>query len=166
MNLEIADPGLARTGYALLKVNKTKNVVLDCGCLTTPSQEVEPKRLEMIYQKMTELINNFEPNVLVIEKLFFNQNVKTAITVGQAQGVVLLAAGASNLKCVWYTPGEAKRAVCGYGAASKAQVQEMVKRLLGLKELPRPKADTADALALAICHAAVVKFNSHVGKEQ
>lgn len=160
------DPGLARTGYAILQVNRTKNAVLDCGCLTTPSQEVKPKRLETIYQKMTELINKFKPNVLVIEQLFFNQNVKTAMSVGQAQGVILLAAGASGLKCVWYTPGEAKRAVCGYGAASKTQVQEMVMKLLGLEDLPRPKADVADALALAICHAAVFKFNSHVHPEK
>lgn len=155
------DPGLARTGYAILKANKSSHELIDYGCLVTQKTKEPPKRLEVIYQKIDELIQKYQADILVIEQLFFNQNIKTAMAVGQAQGVILLAAGKNNLHHVWYTPGEVKQAVCGYGAASKSQVQAMVQKVLNLQEIPRPD-DAADALALAICHAAVANFNSHL----
>lgn len=157
------DPGLARTGYALLRVNQSIETLLDCGCLETSQGRRISERLLQIYNKISDLINRYQPDIIVIEQLFFNRNVKTAIAVGQAQGIVLLAAGQVNLESVWYTPGEVKQAVCGYGAASKKQVQIMVKKILNLEDIPEPD-DVADALALAICHSSSAKFSSSVCK--
>jgi crossover junction endodeoxyribonuclease RuvC len=151
------DPGVEKTGFAVLKRDKSIDNLVKYGCLFTSKEQPAAQRLNLIYQGMTDLIDRYRPDVLVIEKLFFNRNVKTAIAVGQAQGVVLLAGAGGNLEIAWYTPGEVKQAVCGYGKATKSQVQQMVKEILGLDDIPRPD-DAADAVALAICHASTVSY--------
>lgn len=146
------DPGTAITGYGL--VREQENGELEWvahGVVTTPSDWDEPKRLLELYQKLCEILSNYKPDCCAVEKLFFQKNVKTAISVGQGRGAALIAAARSELPVGEYTPLEVKQAVVGYGSADKRQVQQMVKVLLGLSDIPKPD-DAADALAVAICH--------------
>ena len=145
------DPGTAATGYGVVERNGASLRALDYGCLETLSTMAMPLRLLEIHRAVTELILTHHPEHIGVERLFFNKNVMTAFAVGQARGVVLLAAAEHGIPVYEYGPHEVKMAVTGYGAAPKAQVQQMVQSLLGLPERPRPP-DTADALALAICH--------------
>lgn len=150
------DPGTARTGFAVLKKTKGKKgnlELLDSGCITTPASLSPEKRLAQIYKKLKKLIAVFKPDIMAIEELFFNINVKTALSVGKAQGAIMLAAHDLGLPIAFYTPLQVKTAVCGYGRADKTQVQKMVKRLLSLAEIPKSD-DTADAIAIALCHTA------------
>lgn len=151
------DPGIAMVGYSILECNGNKYTPLEYGCITTDSEMDSPDRLKIIYDEIGELIDQYQPTDLAIEELFFNKNVKTAIIVAQARGVQVLAAKNKGLGIYEYTPLQIKQAVVGYGRAEKSQVQEMVKILLNLKELPKPD-DAADALAIAICHASSIKF--------
>lgn len=146
------DPGFAIVGYGVIDYEKGKYKTVDYGKITTPAGMDMPLRLKEVYDGILRLIELFKPDVLAIEELFFNTNVKTAIAVGHARGVIVLAAANSGLKINEYTPLQIKQAVVGYGRADKNQVQQMVKMFLGLKEVPKPD-DTADALAVAICHA-------------
>lgn len=146
------DPGIADTGYGFIRVNGSRLECLAYGSIKTPAGEALPKRLQTLYQEMTLLINKYQPHFAAVEQLFFNKNVRTALIVGQARGVVLLAVSQSGLPLFDFTPAQVKRAVSAYGQASKLQVQKMVKMILNLKELPRPD-DAADALAVAICGA-------------
>ena len=146
------DPGTAITGYGI--VQEQENGELEWiahGVVTTPSDWDDPKRLLEIYQKLCEILSTYKPDCCAVEKLFFQKNVKTAISVGQGRGAALIAAAASELPVGEYTPLEVKQAVVGYGSADKQQVQQMVKVLLGLSDIPQPD-DAADALAVAICH--------------
>jgi crossover junction endodeoxyribonuclease RuvC len=146
------DPGTASTGYAIVELTLgEKFAVKDYGVLTTANNVSIEKRLESIFERINQLIEKFEPQEVVIEQLFFNTNNRTAIVVGQARGVCLLAAAQADLKVYEYTPLQVKQAVVGYGRAEKSQVQKMVQMILGLPEIPTPD-DAADALALAICH--------------
>lgn len=146
------DPGFAIVGYGVIDYEKGKYKTVDYGKITTPAGMDMPLRLKEVYDGVLRLIEMFKPDVLAIEELFFNTNVKTAIAVGHARGVIVLAAANNGLKINEYTPLQIKQAVVGYGRADKNQVQQMVKMFLGLKEVPKPD-DTADALAVAICHA-------------
>lgn len=146
------DPGTAITGYGI--VQEKENGELEWiahGVVTTPSDWDDPKRLLELYQKLCEILSTYKPDCCAVEKLFFQKNVKTAISVGQGRGAALIAAAASELPVGEYTPLEVKQAVVGYGSADKQQVQQMVKVLLDLSEIPQPD-DAADALAVAICH--------------
>ena len=149
------DPGLATTGFALLE----NNALLEYGVILTPAKQELPKRLEQIASELNILINKYKPHTAGIEELFFNTNVKTAIAVAQARGVILYVLAKNNIPMASYTPPEVKIAVCGYGKADKSQVQTMVKRLLGLAAIPKPD-DAADALAIAICHSTAYKLKS------
>lgn len=151
------DPGIAIVGYGVVKLTGNKFEVLDYGAITTESKMDFPDRLKIIYNKMTEIIDKYSPTDLAMEELFFNKNVKTAIKVGQARGVEILAAVNKGVEIYEYTPLQIKQAVVGYGRADKNQVQEMVKMLLNLKEIPKPD-DVADALAVALCHGNSLKF--------
>ncbi|MBE6083338.1 MULTISPECIES: crossover junction endodeoxyribonuclease RuvC [Tissierellales] len=151
------DPGIAIVGYGVVKLTGNKFEVLDYGAITTESKMAFPNRLKIIYNKMTEIIDKYSPTDLAMEELFFNKNVKTAIKVGQARGVEILAAVNKGVEIYEYTPLQIKQAVVGYGRADKNQVQEMVKMLLNLKEIPKPD-DVADALAVALCHGNSLKF--------
>lgn len=146
------DPGLAIVGYAFIKKEGQRLIPLDYGSITTSPESTTPARIKRIYDELGLLMERFSPSVMAVEKLFFNRNVTTAFSVGQARGVLLLAAEQRGVPVVEYTPLQVKQAVVGYGQAEKRQVQEMVKLLLGLGERPKPD-DVADAMAVAICHA-------------
>jgi crossover junction endodeoxyribonuclease RuvC len=146
------DPGTAATGYGIVERNGSKLRLLDYGCLETLSTQELPVRLLEIHRGVTELIVSHNPEYVGVERLFFNRNVQTAFAVGQARGVVLLAAAEAGLPVVEYGPHEVKMAVTGYGRAQKDQVQRMVQVMLAMEKLPRPD-DAADALAVAICVA-------------
>jgi crossover junction endodeoxyribonuclease RuvC len=145
------DPGTAITGYGLVWGEGDNLRLVDYGTITTPSDKPLPQRLQEIYCQLTALIQERQPAAAAVEKLFFSRNVRTALSVGQARGVVLLAMANAEITVHEYTPLEIKQAVVGYGRATKEQVQEMVKMLLGLDSVPQPD-DAADAIAVAICH--------------
>ncbi len=156
------DPGYAIVGYGVIRYEGGKMSVIDYGKITTEANIPLSKRLKLIYDSLTQLIETFKPDVVAVEELFFNSNVKTAIAVGHARGVIILAAANKNTKIAEYTPLQIKQAVVGYGRADKNQVQQMVKMFLKLKEVPRPD-DTADALAVAICHANSSALSNQLG---
>lgn len=145
------DPGTATTGYGVVEEAKGNLKALTSGVIRTSADQTPPARLQSIYRSVKELALNWKPDEAAVEELFFSKNVRTAMSVGQARGVALLALADSELSVAEYTPLEIKQAVTGYGNADKAQMQEMTRLLLGLKEAPRPD-DAADALAVAICH--------------
>lgn len=151
------DPGIAIVGYSIVECKGNNFKAIDYGCITTDSNLLFPDRIKIIYDRLTEIIEIYNPEDLAVEELFFNKNVKTAIKVGQARGVEILAAVNKGMNIYEYTPLQIKQAVVGYGRADKFQVQEMVKLLLNLKERPKPD-DVADALAVAICHGSSIKF--------
>ena len=151
------DPGTAITGFALLEVEKGSKKLLECGVVITHDTEPMPQRLKVIAEDLDALISQHKPDWIAVEQLFFATNAKTAITVGQARGVVLLIAAQHGLSIAEYTPLQVKQAVTGYGQATKKQVQAMVKTILGLSEVPKPD-DAADAVAIAICHSANLKL--------
>ena len=146
------DPGYAIVGFGVLKYENKRFGVLDFGAITTDAGKNFPERLKDIYDDLIFLFDKYKPDVMSIEKLFFNTNRKTAIDVAQARGVILLAAKKAGVQIYEYTPLQVKQSVVGYGRAEKKQVQEMTRQLLGLSAVPKPD-DTADALAMAICHA-------------
>lgn len=150
------DPGTARLGYGLIRGGMQPRLI-DAGLIETWPDEPMADRLVTLYEGVQELIAEFQPDVLAVEQLFFARNVTTAITVGQARGVVILAAAQARIPVAEYTPSEIKQAVTGYGKADKPQMQEMVRMILKLNAIPQPD-DAADALAVAICHAQTVPF--------
>ena len=145
------DPGYAIVGYGALEYDGSKFKVIEYGAITTNSSMNMFDRLLSIHNDLNEIIERVEPDFMAIEELFFNSNQKTAINVAQARGVLLLSALNHGVKVFEYTPLQVKQAVAGYGRADKNQVQQMVKMLLGLDKVPKPD-DTADAVAIAICH--------------
>ena len=146
------DPGYAIVGWGVVRYERGRFTPLTFGAITTPAGMDFSRRLEVIYDEMAVLLAQHKPDALAVEKLYFKNNQKTAIDVAEARGVILLAAHKSGTPLYEYTPLQVKSAVTGYGKAEKPQVMEMTRRLLRLAEVPRPD-DTADALALAICHA-------------
>ncbi len=146
------DPGTAITGYGIIEKIPGSYTLVDYGCIRTPANQRLPDRLVNIYQAMLSLLDEFQPDEVAVEELFFNSNAKTAFTVGQARGVIILAAAQRNISVGEYTPLQVKQAIAGYGRAEKKQVQIMVKTILNMKTTPKPD-DAADALAVAICHA-------------
>jgi len=144
------DPGTAITGYALVRQEEELDLV-DYGAIMTPAGTPLPDRLLVIHTTLTTLIERYRPEAVAVEELFFSKNVRTAMSVGQARGVVLLAAAQAILPVYEYKPAEVKQAVAGYGNAPKEQMQEMVRLLLNLDRVPEPD-DAADAVAVAVCH--------------
>jgi len=146
------DPGTARTGYAILESEGGEALTaVAFGVIETPPADPLPQRLLFLYQQIRELLLLHRPQSGAVEKLFFQRNVSTAIQVGQARGVILLALAEAEIPVTEYTPNEIKQSVTGYGSANKRQMQEMVRLLLGLEAIPQPD-DAADALAIAITH--------------
>jgi len=145
------DPGTAITGYGLVAGDGDELALVGYGVITTPSGSPLPQRLRTLYRELTDLIARYRPTAVAIEELFFSRNVRTALAVGQARGIALLAAAEAGLPVHEYTPLQVKQAVVGYGRATKDQVQQMVRVLLGLDVVPQPD-DAADAIAVAICH--------------
>jgi crossover junction endodeoxyribonuclease RuvC len=145
------DPGAATTGWGLVSREGDQLALVDYGTVRTSSDAPLPQRLQVLYQGLGQVISSHQPSAVAVEKLFFNKNVRTAMTVGEARGVALLAVAEAGLPVHEYTPLEVKQSVCGYGRASKEQVQKLVQMLLGLDSIPQPD-DAADAIAIAICH--------------
>lgn len=156
------DPGTAITGYGLVRQVGSRQVELvDYGVIRTPPNRPMAERLKQLYHDLSDIIAEGQPDEAAVEELFFSRNVTTALTVGQARGVAMLAAAEAGLSVHEYKPREVKQAVVGYGNASKGQVQEMVRVLLGIDEIPRPD-DAADAVAVAICHIHSAPFETFV----
>lgn len=146
------DPGIATIGFAVLDAGNGKYNLSKCGVIETPAHTHLSSRLETIFDDLSELIECEKPDAVSVEELFFNTNLTTGISVAHGRGVILLACRKAGLEVFEYTPLQVKQAVAGYGRAEKKQVQEMVKKLCGLKAVPKPD-DAADAVALALCHA-------------
>jgi crossover junction endodeoxyribonuclease RuvC len=145
------DPGVANTGYGVVAQQRGRLFALDGGVVETLAGLDAPRRLRAIHERIAGLIDEYRPDAVALEDLYFGANARSAFAVGQARGVVMLAAGQRNVPCASYTPQQVKGAVCGNGRAAKEQVQRMVQTLLALPDLPRPD-HAADALAIAICH--------------
>ena len=148
------DPGTARTGFGIIKKTKDKNKLktIYYGCITTDSTLSDGKRLKIINDELNKLIKKYQPDILTVENVYFFKNLKTAMPVSQAKGVILLTAAKKKIPVYEFTPLQVKMTIVGYGRADKKQIQKIVKVLLNLKEVPRPD-DAADALAIAICCA-------------
>ena len=146
------DPGTGILGFGVIDVVKGKPQLVDGGVIRTPVKEDDAVRLQTIYEELTDIIVQTKPTIMAVEKLFFAQNITTAMTVSQARGVVLLCGKQAGLELFEYTPLQIKQALTGYGRADKKQIQEMVRVVLGLKDIPKPD-DCADALACAITHS-------------
>jgi crossover junction endodeoxyribonuclease RuvC len=156
------DPGTANTGYGVVARMGGRLVALDGGVIETSPRSTLAVRLTEIHARVTALVAEHQPEAIAVEDLFFGTNARSAFAVGQARGVVLLAAGQAGLDCASYTPQQIKGAVCGSGRAAKDQVQRMVQAVLSLDELPTPD-HAADALAVAICHANAAPMRAAVG---
>ncbi len=151
------DPGTATTGYGIVEVSGDRLVSVSYGCIRTSPELNHQFRLLKIYRKLIDLIDLYKPDDIAVEKVFFNLNSKTAMLVGEARGVVMLAAATCGLRVFEYTPLQIKMSLVGFGRADKKQVQAMVKEVLNLDQIPFPD-DAADALAAAVCHAHSLKF--------
>ncbi len=145
------DPGSERTGYGCVEANGSRHHLVACGAISSPSSDAFPDRLARIHRELTALLSRCRPDCVAIENLFHANNVRSALKLGHARGVAMLAAVEAGCEVVEYTPAEIKRAVVGYGRAEKHQVAQMIKLLLGLDQPPAP-FDATDALAVAICH--------------
>lgn len=151
------DPGIGILGFGVIEVQGQRLQLVDAGVIRTPVKEDDAVRLGTIYDELTDIIVNTKPGVMSVEKLFFARNVTTAMTVSQARGVVLLCGQQAGLTLFEYTPMQIKQAITGYGKADKKQMQEMVRVILKLKQIPQPD-DAADALAAAIAHSMTAKY--------
>ena len=152
------DPGFAITGYSIIDYQGNKFKLIDSGAVTTKAGESFPLRLTKIYDDLSMIIDEYKPDAISVEELFFNNNVKTAINVAQARGVVLVVGCQKQIPTYEYTPLQIKQAVAGYGRADKIQVQKMVKAILNVEKLPKLD-DTTDSMAAAICHAHSARFS-------
>lgn len=146
------DPGTAIMGWGIVDETAGKLRMVEFGALTTPAKMPQSERLVLLYDGLREIIRRFKPDAAAVEELFFGKNVNTAISVGQARGVALLALAQSGISMAEYKPLVVKQTLCGYGGADKKQMQEMVRITLNLQSIPKPD-DAADALAIAICHS-------------
>lgn len=158
------DPGIAIVGYGVVEYTGNRFRVISYGAITTEAGMKLSDRLRDIYESIHILVERFHPDAFAVEELFFNTNVKTAISVAHGRGVCVLAASVQNIPIHEYTPLQVKQAVCGYGRADKGQVQRMVTQLLNLESVPKPD-DVADALAVAICHAHNARYQKLVQEE-
>ncbi|MBE3586687.1 MAG: crossover junction endodeoxyribonuclease RuvC [Thermoanaerobacter sp.] len=158
------DPGTAITGYGIIDLEGNRLSVVAYDCITTQPTMPMPFRLQHLYRQLEMVLRQYRPRQFAVEELFFHKNVRTALAVGQARGVAILAAVNAGLAVAEYTPLQVKQAVVGYGRAVKEQVQYMVRALLGLPEVPRPD-DVADALAVAICHAHYLQSAARIREE-
>ncbi len=156
------DPGTARLGFGVVTGDDDAEP-LDYGVIETAASAPMPERLKQLYEGVGEILQKYRPGVCAIEQLFFSRNVTTALSVGQARGIVMLAAAQANVPVAEYTPAEVKQAVSGYGKADKTQMQEMVRLILRLQEVPYPD-DAADALAVALCHLQTARFRDAIGE--
>ena len=151
------DPGTGILGFGIIEIRKNKPLLVDAGVIRTPVKQDDAVRLQTIYEELSDIIASSKPDVMSVEKLFFITNITTAMTVSQARGVVLLCGQQAGLKLFEYTPLQIKQSMTGYGRADKKQIQEMVRVLLNLEEIPKPD-DCADALAAALTHFMTTRY--------
>jgi crossover junction endodeoxyribonuclease RuvC len=145
------DPGLATVGFGVIRKEENNITPVSYGCIRTSSEKQTPERLLEIYTETSALLEKYNPGAVAVERLFFNKNVTNAMSVSEARGVIFLAAQQKNIPLFEYTPNQVKQAITGSGRADKKQMQEMIKRLLSLDEVPQPD-DAADGLSIALCH--------------
>jgi crossover junction endodeoxyribonuclease RuvC len=150
------DPGLATVGFGVIQTEKNNITPVSYGVIRTSAEKQYPERLLEIYTGVNELFGKYVPSAVAVEKLFFNKNVTNAMSVSEARGVIVLAAEQNHIPVFEYTPNEVKQAITGSGRADKKQMQEMIKRLLNLDEIPRPD-DAADGLSIALCHINIMR---------
>jgi crossover junction endodeoxyribonuclease RuvC len=153
------DPGTGIVGFGVIEQGKKGYTLLDGGVIRTPAHQADEYRLHTIYNSLVEIIEQHNPDIMVVEKLFFARNVTNAMSVSQARGVILLAATLKGIPIAEYTPLQIKQALTGYGRAEKSQIQEMVKILLKLKDIPKPD-DCADAIAAALTHSHTLQIHT------
>jgi crossover junction endodeoxyribonuclease RuvC len=158
------DPGTAFTGYGVVSTDGDILTLVDYGTVNTGARKPLPQRLQTIYQELGEVISRHHPDAIAVERLFFSKNARTAFSVGQARGVALLAAAEAGVPIHEYTPLQIKQAVVGYGQATKEQIQQLVKMLLGLDFVPQPD-DAADAIAVAVCHIHSARLKALLAEE-
>lgn len=152
------DPGTGRTGYGYIDVDSDYTPsLISCGCITTPKEETRENRLCILFKKLGKIMDALKPDILAVEQLFFNRNITTAMSVGEARGVILLAAAMRGIPIREYTPLQVKEVLSGYGRASKTEVKEMVKMHLKVDKIKGPD-DVADALAIALCHSFSMEY--------
>ena len=154
------DPGLADTGYGIIVKDKNNLSLIDYGCITTKPKDAFAKRLGYISAGLEKIIKKHKPKKIAVEEIFFCKNVKTALLVGQARGAIIVTCNSYKIPVYEFTPLEVKQAITGYGKASKFQIQQMVKIILRLHEIPRPD-HASDALAIAICCANTIQYIKH-----
>jgi len=159
------DPGTVTMGYGVIESGEDEAVLVDCGALTSSQRSPIGERLSYLYNKLLEIISRYQPDAVAVEQPFMAKNVRSALAIGRAQAVAMLAATNKGIPTYEYTPAQVKKMVANYGASSKEQVQEMVKLQLGLSQIPQPN-DAADALAVAICHLREVHLSNLLAKNQ
>jgi len=159
------DPGTITMGYGVIEVKDDEVALVDCSALTAPQPSTMGERLNYLHQRLLEVVSRYQPDVVAIEQPFMSKNVKSALAVGMAQAIAMLAAASKGIPIYEYTPAQVKQRVANYGGSSKEQVQEMVKIQLGLPEVPQP-SDAADALAVALCHLREAHLDSLLAKSK
>ena len=158
------DPGTISMGYGVIEANEDKITLVSCGALACQARSPIGERLSFLYQAISAIITQYQPDTVAVEQPFLAQNVKAALAIGKAQAIAILAAANRRIPVYEYTPAQVKQRVSNYGASSKEQIQEMVKLQLGLTEVPQP-SDAADALAVALCHQQEAHLNSLLTRE-
>ena len=158
------DPGTATMGYGVVESNNDNLVLIDCGALVTSGRSTMGERLCYLYRELLCIIQNYQPDMVAVEQPFVASNARSALAIGKAQAIALLAAATQSIPTHEYTPTQVKQSVTNYGASSKEQVQEMVRLQLGLKEIPQPN-DAADALAVAICHLREIHLSELLARQ-
>jgi crossover junction endodeoxyribonuclease RuvC len=159
------DPGTVAMGYGVLESRNDKITLIECGVLTTKARSPIGERLFYLYEELGKIISKFKPDAAAVEQPFFAKNAKSALAIGRAQAIAILAAASQQIPAYEYTPAQVKQRVSNYGASSKEQIQEMVRLQLGLAEAPQPN-DAADALAVALCHLGEMRFTDLLAREQ
>ena len=159
------DPGTVVMGYGVIDSKDDEITLVDCGALTSPLRSPIGERLSYLYNKLVEIISRYQPQVMAVEQPFVAKNVKSALAVGKAQAVAILAAANKGIPSHEYTPAQIKQRIANYGASSKEQIQEMVRLQLGLAQIPEP-SDAADALAVAICHLRETHLSNLLAQQQ
>lgn len=159
------DPGTVIMGYGVIESRDDEIALVDCGALTCPVHSPIAERLSYLYNKIEEVISRYQPDAVAIEQPFVSKNVKSALAIGRAQAIAILAAANQGIPTFEYTPAQIKQKVANYGASSKEQIQEMVRLQLGLSRVPQP-SDAADALAAAICHLGEARLNEILAQQQ
>ncbi len=159
------DPGTIAMGYGVIETRDDETTLIDCGALTTPARSTIGERLSYLYNKLLEIISCYQPDAVAVEQPFIAKNVKSALAIGRAQAIAILAAATKGVPTYEYTPAQIKQRVTNYGASSKDQIQEMVRLQLRLSQIPEP-SDAADALAVALCHLSEIHLSNLLAKQK